>query len=98
MGKLDGRTIVITGAARGQGAAEAAALVRAGAFVIATDIRDIEGKDLAASFGAGELGAGELRAGDLGAGELVYRHLDVSSQAEWLALRDWITESGRPLS
>jgi 3alpha(or 20beta)-hydroxysteroid dehydrogenase len=92
MGKLDGRTIVITGAARGQGAAEAAALVREGAFVIATDIRDTEGKELAASFRAGESGAGES-----GAGELVYRHLDVSSHAEWLALRDWITESGRTL-
>jgi 3alpha(or 20beta)-hydroxysteroid dehydrogenase len=88
MGKLDGRTIVITGAARGQGAAEAAALVRAGAFVIATDIRDTEGKELAAALGGGEFGPGEL----------VYRHLDVSSQAEWLALRDWIRQAGRPLS
>src|SRR5580692_11131659 len=42
-GKLAGRTIVVTGAARGQGAAEAAAMVRAGACVIATDVLDGEG-------------------------------------------------------
>ena len=30
MGKLDGRTIVVTGAARGQGAAEVAAITEAG--------------------------------------------------------------------
>ena len=36
-GRLAGKVVVVTGAARGQGAAEAAALTRAGARVIATD-------------------------------------------------------------
>ena len=40
---LTGKTIVVTGAARGQGAAEAAALARAGADVVAADILEQEG-------------------------------------------------------
>ena len=38
MGKLDGKVVVVTGAARGQGAAEVAALAAEGATVIATDV------------------------------------------------------------
>lgn len=37
--RLVGKVVVVTGAARGQGAAEAAALARAGATVIGTDVR-----------------------------------------------------------
>ncbi|MGW1135927.1 SDR family NAD(P)-dependent oxidoreductase [Streptomyces zhihengii] len=37
-GRLAGKVIVVTGAGRGQGAAEAAAIAREGAHVIATDI------------------------------------------------------------
>jgi 3alpha(or 20beta)-hydroxysteroid dehydrogenase len=51
MGKLDGRTIVLTGAARGQGAAEAAAMAAEGGDVIATDILDDEGEALAKLLG-----------------------------------------------
>jgi len=52
MGKLTGRTIVLTGAARGQGAAEAAAIVAAGGEVVVTDVLDDEGESLARSLGA----------------------------------------------
>ncbi|MFI7285910.1 SDR family oxidoreductase [Streptomyces anulatus] len=38
-GRLAEKVIVVTGAARGQGAAEAAALAREGATVVATDVR-----------------------------------------------------------
>ncbi|WP_435971700.1 SDR family NAD(P)-dependent oxidoreductase [Streptomyces sp. Qhu_M48] len=38
-GRLAGKVIVVTGAARGQGAAEAVALQREGATVVATDVR-----------------------------------------------------------
>ncbi|MFI8191802.1 SDR family NAD(P)-dependent oxidoreductase [Streptomyces sp. NPDC085946] len=38
-GRLLGKVVVVTGAARGQGAAEAEALAREGARVIATDVR-----------------------------------------------------------
>ncbi|MEU9913787.1 SDR family oxidoreductase [Streptomyces sp. NPDC051001] len=43
MTRLPGKVVVVTGAARGQGAAEAAALTREGARVIATDITDAPG-------------------------------------------------------
>ncbi|MER5428484.1 SDR family oxidoreductase [Streptomyces sp. NPDC002588] len=39
MKRLDGKVVVVTGAARGQGAAEAEALAREGARVVATDVR-----------------------------------------------------------
>src|SRR4029450_12850559 len=47
VGALDGKVVVVTGGARGQGAAEVAALARAGAVVVATDVLDDEGKALA---------------------------------------------------
>src|SRR5262249_34822255 len=40
MGRVDGKVVIITGAASGQGAAEAAALAAEGATVVATDIQD----------------------------------------------------------
>src|SRR5581483_7599717 len=43
MGRFDGRLVVVTGAARGQGAAEAALLRREGAEVVACDVADGEG-------------------------------------------------------
>jgi 3alpha(or 20beta)-hydroxysteroid dehydrogenase len=71
---FDGRTIVITGAARGQGAAEAEILVREGARVIGTDVLDDEGKALAERLTA------------LGPGTMEHRHLDVSSESQWADL------------
>ena len=44
---LAGRTVIVTGAARGQGAAEAEILAREGARVVGADILDDEGKALA---------------------------------------------------
>jgi SDR family mycofactocin-dependent oxidoreductase len=40
MGRFDGRTAIITGAARGQGRAHAVALAREGAAVVAVDVAD----------------------------------------------------------
>ncbi|WP_245194907.1 SDR family NAD(P)-dependent oxidoreductase [Kitasatospora phosalacinea] len=42
-GRLAGRVVVVTGAARGQGAAEARALAAEGATVVATDARPADG-------------------------------------------------------
>jgi 3alpha(or 20beta)-hydroxysteroid dehydrogenase len=71
--RLAGRTVVVTGAAQGQGAAEVRAAAQEGATVIATDVLDEAGEKLAAS----------LRADSL---DVTYRHLDVSSPDDWAAL------------
>ena len=46
MTRLDGKVVVVTGAARGQGAAEVAALAAAGATVVGTDVREFDGRHL----------------------------------------------------
>ena len=51
MGKLDGRVALITGGARGQGAAEAALFAAEGATVFLTDVLDDEGEKTAAACG-----------------------------------------------
>ena len=48
-GRLDGKVALITGAARGQGAAEAALFAAEGATVVATDVLDDEGERAAAA-------------------------------------------------
>ncbi len=67
MGKLDGKVVLITGAARGQGEAEARLFVDEGANVVLGDILDADGKAVAESLG----GAG------------LYQHLDVTSADDW---------------
>jgi 3alpha(or 20beta)-hydroxysteroid dehydrogenase len=73
-GRVAGKVVVITGAARGQGAAEARALAEHGARVVATDV----------------VAAAEVEAGELdGHGDaIVYRQLDVGDAAAWAALSD----------
>lgn len=46
-----GKSVIVTGAARGQGAAEARLLVAAGARVVLTDVREEEGRAVAAALG-----------------------------------------------
>jgi len=70
MGKLDGKVALISGGARGQGAAEAETFAREGARVVFGDIRDPEGQKVEAAIRA----AG---------GEAVYVHLDVTNEADW---------------
>lgn len=72
MGSLDGRTAIITGAARGQGAAAARLFVAEGARVLIGDVLDELGAALAAELGPAAS----------------YRHLDVSSEADWQAAVD----------
>jgi 3alpha(or 20beta)-hydroxysteroid dehydrogenase len=71
-GRVAGKVVVITGAARGQGAAEARALAAEGAIVVATDL-----------VAAAKVVPGELdRHGD----GIVYRQLDVTDPAAWARL------------
>jgi 3alpha(or 20beta)-hydroxysteroid dehydrogenase len=64
---LDGAVAIVTGAARGMGAAHVRGLVGAGAKVLATDVLDDEGQAL-----ADELGDA-----------VMYRHLDVCDPDGW---------------
>ncbi|MEU0512077.1 glucose 1-dehydrogenase [Amycolatopsis sp. NPDC006125] len=52
MGRLDGKTALITGAARGQGAAAARRFTAEGAKVMVADVADDDGKALAEEIGA----------------------------------------------
>src|SRR3954470_25061660 len=66
-GTLDGKVAIITGAARGQGEAEARLFAAEGAAVVVADVLDEPGKAVAESLGDRAL----------------YHHLDVSSEDEW---------------
>ena len=70
MGKLDGKVALISGGARGQGAAEAKTFAKEGAKVVFGDIRDQAGKQVEV----------EIQASG---GEAVYVHLDVTSEEDW---------------
>jgi NAD(P)-dependent dehydrogenase (short-subunit alcohol dehydrogenase family) len=70
VGKLDAKVALISGGARGQGAAEAETFAREGAKVVFGDIRDDEGKKV------------EVAIRDHG-GDAVYVHLDVTSEGDW---------------
>jgi 3alpha(or 20beta)-hydroxysteroid dehydrogenase len=70
MGKLEGKVALISGGARGQGAAEAETFAREGAKVVFGDIRDAEGEKVEAAIRA----AG---------GDATYVHLDVTSESDW---------------
>jgi 3alpha(or 20beta)-hydroxysteroid dehydrogenase len=68
VGRLDGKVAIVTGAARGQGEAEARMFVREGAKVVLTDILDDDGKRVA---------------DDLG-GDAEFVHHDVSQERDWV--------------
>ena len=68
-GRLSGKVALISGGARGQGAAHGRVLAAAGAKVVLGDILDEEGAALAAEIGEAAL----------------YAHLDVTSQDDWAA-------------
>lgn len=72
MGKLDGKTAIITGGARGMGAATAKLFVEEGASVVITDILEEEGQAMASS---------------LGEAAIFVKH-DVAQEADWEGVVD----------
>jgi 3alpha(or 20beta)-hydroxysteroid dehydrogenase len=70
MARLDGKVALITGAAGGQGTAEAELFVREGAAVVATDVDAAAGRALAARLSAG-------------GGEALFLAQDVADEASW---------------
>src|SRR5437868_1318337 len=67
MGRLDGKVAIVTGAARGQGEAEARLFAREGAKVVLGDVLDDLGKKVAEDIGDAA----------------TYVHLDVSKESDW---------------
>jgi len=72
MARLDGKVALITGAARGQGEAEARRFVAEGARVVMGDVLDEDGRRVAASLGERAL----------------WVHHDVGSETSWTAFVD----------
>ena len=69
MGRLDNKVAIISGAARGQGEAEARLFAQEGARVLLGDVRDDQGAAVAAEIGDAAR----------------YVHLDVRDEASWAA-------------
>ena len=81
--RLEGKVALITGAARGQGAAEAKLFAQEGAKVLLADVSDPEGIAVAAEI---------AEAG----GDAVYVHLDVTNEAEWdAAVQEAVSSFGK---
>jgi len=72
MGCVEGKVAIITGAARGQGAAAARLFVAEGGRVVIGDVLDDLGQELADSLGDAA----------------IYQHLDVSREEDWLVVLD----------
>jgi 3alpha(or 20beta)-hydroxysteroid dehydrogenase len=70
MGKLDGRVVIVTGAARGQGEQEARLFAAEGAKVVLADVLDDQGGAVAK---------------ELGEESAAYVHLDVGREDDWAA-------------
>jgi 3alpha(or 20beta)-hydroxysteroid dehydrogenase len=80
MGKLDGRVVIVTGAARGQGEQEARLFREEGADVVVADVLDDQGEALAKEIGASyvhlDVGEEEQWRSAVTAAKDAYGHID----------------------
>jgi 3alpha(or 20beta)-hydroxysteroid dehydrogenase len=82
MGRFDGRTVIVTGAAQGLGASHARGFVAEGASVLLTDVQEDAGRAL-----AGELGE-----------HARFASLDVADREAWAAAVDAAESAFGPVS
>jgi len=71
MKRLENKVVLVTGAARGLGAAQAHALAREGARVVFSDVMDKEGREVESDIQAK-------------GGDARYLHLDVADETQWV--------------
>jgi 3alpha(or 20beta)-hydroxysteroid dehydrogenase len=77
-GRFEGKTALVTGGARGQGAEDARRLVEEGARVVVTDVLDDEGENLARALGYGAL----------------FVHHDVADEDGWRRVVERVVDFG----
>lgn len=82
MGRVQGKVAIVTGAARGMGAAHARQLIEQGASVMLTDVLDAEGEATAAALGT----------------QARYMHHDVTKESEWRQIVAATEEAFGPVS
>ena len=81
--RLEGKVAIITGGARGQGAAEARLFAREAAKVVIGDVLDEQGAKVADEI---------VKSG----GDALYVHLDVSKEEDWrLAIETTVSKYGK---
>jgi len=84
MPEFEGRTVVITGAAGGQGSEEARLFGRHGAHVVVADVNEEKGEALVKELAAAEVSA-------------EFAALDVSSESDWESVRARLESRGEGL-
>src|SRR2546427_13051075 len=84
MGRLEGKVALISGGARGQGAAETRLFVREGAAVVFGDVLDDDGKKVEA----------QIRSAG---GQATYVHLNVTQEVDWRLAGATAVETSREL-
>ncbi|MBW0273856.1 3-alpha-hydroxysteroid dehydrogenase [Nocardia sp. MH4] len=82
MSDLHGRSVVVTGAARGIGAAVVRTLAKSGAGIVVADLLEHDGKAVAESLGS----------------QAIFRHLDVTDEDEWRRVLDDAEATFGPLA